>query len=140
MNSNESNGKDYRSTLIEYWMEKSRESMETGRSEYEAGRFTPAVRSTYYACFYALTAVLLKKGKSLKRHTAVRAALHRELIKTGLLDTSSGRFYDKIFDSRHKGDYQPMVEFESEQVKGYIDQAKGFIKEMEELLVKSIDS
>jgi hypothetical protein len=28
MNSNESNGKDYGSTLIEYWMEKSRESME----------------------------------------------------------------------------------------------------------------
>jgi uncharacterized protein (UPF0332 family) len=84
--------------------------------------------------------IIKERKKPQKAYSGACCALHRELIKTGLLDTSSGRFYDKIFDSRHKGDYQPMVEFESEQVKGYIDQAKAFIKEVEELLVKSIGS
>jgi len=50
--------------LITYWIEKARESMEAAQSEYDSGRHTTAVRNLYYACFYALTAVLLKEGHS----------------------------------------------------------------------------
>jgi len=82
----------------------------------------------------------------------VRAALHRELIKTGLLYISLERFYDKIFESRHKGDYHPMVGFESKQVKEYIIHAMdtsperihkiaiyGLVYSMPKLLAKFLD-
>jgi len=134
MNDNKSKSKVHKSTLIKYWMEKSFESMEAARSEYQAKRLTPAVRNTYYACFYSLTAVLLKMEKTLKKHTAVRAALHKDLIKSGLLDSSWGRFYDTVFDSRHEGDYEPLVRFEEEQIKEFLKHAEAFIQQMEELL------
>jgi len=122
--------------LITYWIEKARESMEAAQSEYDSGRHTTAVRNLYYACFYALTAVLLKEGHSFKKHTGVKAALHKDLIRAGIVDSKWGKFYNKIFDSRHEGDYQPLRVFEDEEVKMFLDQGAGFIATMENLLAK----
>jgi len=128
--------KAHKDALIKYWMEKARESMEAARSDYGSGRYAIAVRNLYYACFYALTAVLVKDGHTFKKHTAVKAALHKDLIKARLVDPKWGKFYNKIFDSRHEGDYQPLRVFEEEEVKMFLDQGVGFIKEMENLLAK----
>jgi len=122
--------------LIRYWVEKAHESMEAAQSEYDSGRNTTAVRNLYYACFYVLTAVLLKEGRSFKKHTGVKAALHKDLTKTGIVEPIWGKFYNKIFDSRHEGDYQPLRVFEAEEVRIFLDQGAGFITKMENLLVK----
>lgn len=140
MSESKLNREKYKKALIQYWMEKAEESVESANAEYQAGRLSPAIRSTYYACFYALSAVLWKKGKSFKKHTAVRAALHRDLVKTGIIDVSWGQFYNVIFERRHKGDYDPMVKFEREQVEEYISKAESFVKEMEKVLIKPTNS
>jgi uncharacterized protein (UPF0332 family) len=132
-------GNGHEEALIKYWMEKARESLESAESEYLAGRLSPAVNRVYYACFYAVSAVMQNQGKTFKKHKAVRSALHRDLVKTGLLDVSWGHFYEDVFDSRQRGDYQPIVNFEPEQVKELLDQAKGFVGEMEKLLIQSTD-
>ena len=126
----------HKDVLTRYWMEKAYESMEAAQSEYDSGRNTTAVRNLYYACFYALTAVLLKEGRSFKKHTGVKAALHKDLIKTGIVEPIWGKFYNKIFDSRHEGDYQPLRVFEAEEVRIFLTQGAGFITKMENLLVK----
>lgn len=127
---------DHKSAIIKYWMEKARESMESAKSEFNSGRNTTAVRNLYYACFDALTAVLLKEGQSFKKHTAVKAALHKDLIRTGMVEPGLGKFYNRILDSRHEGDYQPLRTFDAEEVKLYLDQGAGFIAQMESLLVR----
>ncbi len=43
-----------------------------------------------YACFYGLTAVLLDRGQQFRKHTGVKAALHKDLIKTGLIEANWG--------------------------------------------------
>jgi uncharacterized protein (UPF0332 family) len=125
---------DYKNAVIEYWMEKDLESMESAKSEFTSGRNSAAVRNLYYACFYALNAVLLKDGHSFKKHTAIKAALHKNLIRTGMIDPEWGKFYNRIFDSRHEGDYQPLRTFDAGEVKLYLDQGAGFIAQMERLL------
>lgn len=128
--------KAHKDALTKYWMEKARESLEAARSEYDSRRFTTAVRNLYYACFYALTAVLVKEGHTFKKHTGVKAALHKELIKPGVLKPEWGKFYNRLFDSRHEGDYQPLRVFEDEEIRMFLDQGVGFIKEMENLLAQ----
>ena len=81
-----------------------------------------------------MTAVLLKEGQSFKKHTAVKAALHKDLIRAGIVEPVWGKFYNKIFDSRHEGDYQPLRTFDAEEVKVFLDQGAGFIAQMETLL------
>ena len=51
-----------------------------------------------------------------------------------------GRFYNKIFDSRHEGDYQPLRVFEAEEVKLYVEQCAGFVARLETLLGKKASS
>jgi uncharacterized protein (UPF0332 family) len=127
-------GSDYRATLVKYWMEKAWESFEAAKSDYASNRLSTAVRNIYYGCFYALTALFYKQGKSFRKHTAVRAALHRDLIKTGKIDAKWGRFYNRVFDRRQEGDYEPLVTFDPEQVEQFIQEANKFIREMDRRL------
>ena len=76
----------------------------------------------------------MKMGKTFRKHTGVRASIHRSLIKTGLLDVSWGKFYDLVFENRQRGDYGELVEFESEELEEIISQAEGFVKIMGNLL------
>jgi uncharacterized protein (UPF0332 family) len=59
----------------------------------------------YYAAFHGVTAVLAGRGMEFTKHTAVRAALHRDLIQAGLLPADLGRDYDFLLDLRETADY-----------------------------------
>ena len=93
-----------------------------------------AINRGYYGCFYSVSAVLLREGEKFTKHTGVRAAVHRSLIKTGEIDSSWGRFYDLIFNSRQRGDYQELVVFSPEETEELISQAEGFVDVMASLL------
>ncbi|MFQ6034407.1 MAG: HEPN domain-containing protein [Sedimentisphaerales bacterium] len=42
-----------------------------------------AASRAYYAAFHALTALFALRGQTFSKHTAIRTALHRELIRSG---------------------------------------------------------
>ena len=128
------NKTEMRENIIQYWMEKASESIDSAKSEKQSGRFSFAVNRAYYACFYSACAVLFNEGEKFRKHSGVRGALHRTLIKPGKIDTSWGKFYDYIFDSRNRADYQEMVKFEADEVEEIIETTIGFVKKMEELL------
>ena len=125
-----------KSQVIEYWITKAKEALESAISEKTSGRFLFAINRAYYACFYSLSAVLLNEGQKFKKHSGVRSALHQNLIKKGKLDVSWGKFYDLVFESRQRGDYQELVEFRIEEVEEIINRSQGFIKEMGNILQK----
>jgi len=120
--------------VIRYWMDKSSEALESARSEQEAGRRSFAVNRAYYACFYSASAVLLAEGQGFSKHSGVRGALHRSLVKTGKLDAAQGRFYNLVFQSRQRGDYQELVEFTEEETEEINSGAAAFVQVMRNLL------
>ena len=64
-----------------------------------------AASRAYYAAFHGVTAVLAGRGMEFTKHTAVRAALHRDLIQSGAIPADLGRDYDFLLDLRETGDY-----------------------------------
>ncbi len=76
----------------------------------------------------------MKEGKTFRKHSQVRSSFHRDLIKPGRIDVSWGPFYEWIFDHRQQADYQPIAQFESDEVRAILDQAKAFVTEMKKLL------
>lgn len=124
--------------VIKYWLEKADEAIESAHDDFNAKRFSFAVSRAYYACFYALTAVLLKKDEKFSKHSGVRSALHRSLVKTGRISPALGELYDLLFENRHRADYQELVKFEQEQVKKYLTNAIVFIDKMKELLKQEL--
>ena len=95
--------------------------------EMDAGRFSFAINRIYYACFYSVSALLLKSGIQFKKHSGVRAAFHKDYIKTGLVNIELGKFYDLIYYKREQGDYRELVNFEKEEVNEHLVKAREFV-------------
>jgi uncharacterized protein (UPF0332 family) len=113
--------------IIQYWLQKSRESLEAAHDEFKAGRLSFAVNRIYYACFYAVSALLMQKELRFKKHSGVRAAFHQNFVKKGEIDREQGRFYDEIFEARQRGDYIELVNFETGTVKNWLHRAGNFL-------------
>jgi len=64
-----------------------------------------AASRAYYAAFYAVSAYLASEGKVYRKHAAVGAAVHRELVGTGLWPKELGRAFSSLFEWRMLGDY-----------------------------------
>jgi len=120
--------------FVKYWIKKSNESLSAAEDELKAGRLSFTVNRIYYACFYIVSALLLLKGLKFKKHSGVKASLHRNLIKRGLIGEKEGRFYNKLFEARQRGDYIEFVHFEKEQVEEWLQQANEFVKAVRALI------
>ena len=120
--------------FVKYWIKKSNESLSAAEDELKAGRLSFTVNRIYYACFYIVSALLLLKGLKFKKHSGVKASLHRNLIKRGLIGKKEGRFYNKLFEARQRGDYIEFVHFEKEQVEEWLKQASEFMKAVRALI------
>ncbi len=119
---------------VEYWMAKANEALDSANAEFAASRLSFAINRAYYACYYAATAIMLRRGKEFTKHSGVRAAVHQHLIKTGELSEDLGRAYDNLFEERQEGDYIGFTSFESEQVVDAIAKAVRFVDQIEILL------
>jgi len=64
-----------------------------------------AASRAYYAAFHAVTALFALRGQTFSKHSGVRAALHRDLIRTGKWVEDLGRAYDLLMDLRETADY-----------------------------------
>jgi hypothetical protein len=120
--------------IITEWWNRSGESLESARREFEAQAYAFAINRIYYTLFYAVTAALLEKGVTFKKHSGVRSAFHKTFIKTGQLDKKWGKFYDRAFEDRHEGDYMAIVSFDKQYVRKMLDQCQKFHQSIENLI------
>jgi uncharacterized protein (UPF0332 family) len=116
-------------------LERSDEAVASARAELVAGRCSFAVNRGYYACFSALSAVLLAGARKYAKHSGVRAAFHRDLIRSGRLDPAWGRVYDRVVENRQLGDYQELVVFDAEHASELCEEAAAFVAQMRRLLL-----
>ena len=87
-----------------------------------------------YAAFHGVTAVLAGRGMEFTKHTAVRAALHRDLIQSGAISADLGREYDFLLDLRETADYGGVAEASLASVKKAIEKARTILAALEPLL------
>lgn len=116
-----------RADVVRYWWTKAEDSLSSAQRELQAGAFAFAMNRIYYAAFYAVSAALLERQASFKKHSGVRAAFHREFVKTGLLDIQWSKFYDQLFEDRQEGDYIALVDFEREYVLNQLARCRDFL-------------
>jgi uncharacterized protein (UPF0332 family) len=122
-----------RQSVSEYWFRKADAALASARSERTAGRLDFAANRDYYACFYAASALLLRMGHKFVKHSGVRAAVHKHLVKAGLLGEEAGRAYDRVFENRQLADYLELYELTDDQVADLIQRAEMFVVEIRQL-------
>lgn len=120
--------------IVDYWIQKARDSLDAAGDELKAGRFSFSVNRIYYACFYVVSAALLQKRLKFKKHSGVRASFHKHLVKAGLVNSKHGQFYDELFEARQRGDYIELVEFKKKQVENWLQKAREFVAVVNSLI------
>ncbi len=127
-------GEEARRDAVRRLMEKADQALASAQQVLNAGDVGLATNRVYYACFYAASAVLLERRLQFVKHTGVRAALHKNLVKRGELSPEMGRFFDTAFSERQEADYNAMASFDSQIVAQRITQAARFVESMKSLL------
>ena len=128
------NNDQIREELVRNWLAKTGEALSSAATMLETDHLVAAMNRLYYACFYAVTALLLKDGKQFARHSTVRGEFNRSYVKPGLVDQKWGDFYRDLFTDRQKGDYTPLAAFEASDVKARLAKARQFIQRIRDLI------
>ncbi len=110
------------------------ESIEAARVLHERGLFGFSVSRAYYAMFYVAEALLLAKGLSFSKHSAVIAAFGEHFIKARLLDPRFHQHLIEAFDKRQIGDYAFQEEIEPDDAKRQMERAAVFLQAAREWL------
>ena len=121
-------------TLVSYRIEKAKNTMTDAKLLFDAGSYNATINRIYYACFYAVLALLLTKKLSSSKHKGVRLLFNKEFIKTGEIDYKWYHFYAKLFDNRQESDYEDFKEFAHDETQQLYDESARFIKMIEEKL------
>jgi len=122
--------------LINYRMERAHEAIDEAKMLFDAGHINLYVNRLYYACFYAVSALLLTKNLSTSKHGYLRSLMHREFVKTGLIPKELGGHFDLLFDSRLKGDYADFASFKADDVGDWLEGTQAFVRHIEGLISK----
>ena len=127
----ESNGE-----LVSYRLQRARETLADARILADAGRWNPCVNRLYYACFYAVSALLIQEGLSSTKHIGLRSLFNRYFVKTNKVPKDKARIFNDLFERRQEGDYVDFVSFEESQVLPWLPEAETFVQNLADLIEK----
>ncbi|MES2704875.1 MAG: HEPN domain-containing protein [Bacteroidota bacterium] len=120
--------------LVKYRLERSKQTIKEADVLIENKMWNAAVNRLYYACYYAVSSLLLRHGFQAKTHAGTRQLFALHFIDQGKVQVSTGRFYSKLFSKRQTGDYDDLVDYTESDVRVLLEPAKAMVNEIEDLL------
>ena len=115
-------------------VERCRDSLGAAGKLLDLGYYDAAASRAYYAAFHGATAVLASKGLRFRKHRGLIAAVHRDLVRHGVVSEDAGRALSDLFEMRGVGDYGGPERVAAEEAKRALELAESFTKEILSLL------
>lgn len=84
----------------------------------------------YYAAFHGVTAYFLLDGREFGKHSAVEAAVHRELVHSGHVPAEFGAAFTRLSRLRMAGDYGLKDRVRLEDAEESILRARNLLEEL----------
>ncbi|NUM55271.1 MAG: HEPN domain-containing protein [Candidatus Hydrogenedentes bacterium] len=95
--------------IIEYRLERAHATLDEARVLVENKSWAGCLNRTYYACFYAVNALLLAHGLSSAKHSGVRSLFNRDFVNTGIVPRECGALYNHLSANRMDSDYEDLI-------------------------------
>lgn len=124
--------------LVQYRLDRAREALTEAGLLLDSGHANTGVNRLYYACFYAVSALLLTKGLTATSHSGLRTLFHQHVIRPGLLPLGQGPLYDRLFDQRQRSDYTDLVYFSVDEVRAWSMEAQAFVDAVAVLIQQAL--
>jgi len=126
-----------RKSVVEFRLEKSKNTFAEVAVLIDNGFWQTAANRLYYACYYAVGALLVQNGIEAHTHNGTINQLGLHFVRTGLLSVEKGKFYKQLFELRQTGDYSDWIKIEEADIQPLIEKSKEFINSIEELITKN---
>jgi uncharacterized protein (UPF0332 family) len=120
--------------LISYRIKRAFETMKEAETMIENEFWNASVNRIYYACFYAVSALLLKKGIDSSTHKGIRQMFGLHCVQTGLVSKDLARFFSDLYDRRQTGDYDDFVIFDKETTHSLLKFGNEFLIEIKKII------
>lgn len=124
--------------LIRYRIQRAFETLEEARLMAASAHWNGCVNRLYYACFYAVNALLLTKGMSSPKHTGVRSLFSLHFVRGGEFPKALAALYNSLFDTRQESDYEDFFTADPDETGDWLTQAEQFIAHAQVLVEKAL--
>lgn len=119
---------------LNYRLRRAKETIQEVETHIANGFWNTSINRMYYACFYAVGALLIQHGIKASTHSGIRQKFGQLFVKTGKIDRSLAKHYTDLFEMRNKGDYNDFYDYDEETVTSLFPLTKQFIKAIDDLL------
>ena len=116
------------------FIEKAKRSVAAAEMLMHASDTDFAISRAYYAMFYTAEALLLEKGLTFSKHSAMVAAFGQHFAATGELPTEYHRYLMDAQEDRNASDYLTEDRVPAERAQEHITRARMFIASAERML------
>lgn len=116
--------------IARYRVERAWEALREARLLADGELWSACVNRLYYACFYAVSALLMGRNLSSTKHTGLRSLFNLHFVKTGEVSRELGAIYNDLFENRKKADYMDFVRFQEDEVRPWIAEAELFVEKI----------
>lgn len=123
-----------REALINYRLQRAKGTLREADILLEQHCYNAVVNRLYYACYYAVLALLLRYNVEAHTHQGVKQMFGLHFIATGKMENKYSRFYSQLFNDRISGDYDDFLSFDEIQIAKMRFLAEDFINCVARLL------
>lgn len=127
--------KETRDAIVAYRLENAHKTLNEIHIHIEHELWNTAINRLYYACYYAVTALLINSGIEAQTHAGVRRMLALHFTKTEKLPIKLNKFYSDLFENRQTSDYADFTYFDRETVEELYERAIVFVDTIKKLIV-----
>ena len=117
----------HKADYINYRITKAIEALDAAKVLAENKSWNACINRLYYACYYSVSALLLSNNISTQTHAGLKTQFNFHFIKSGPIDSKYGKLFAELMDSRQKGDYGDMFDFDEEKVNPLIKPVEEFV-------------
>jgi len=123
-----------RHELVQYRLAKAKQTLTESELLIHNEMWNSAINRLYYACFYAVTAILATVDVHTKTHAGAKQQFALHFVKNGTISDELNRFYIKVFSMRQSGDYEDYCDYAKEDVLELLEPAQTFISSISALI------
>jgi len=102
-------------------------AMQTAERDFSLDTDASASRS-YYAAFYAVSALFLLENKKFSKHSAIEVAVHRDLVKTGRWPEKGGSDFSFLRRTRVRSDYEAIEDISEDNAREALAAARRILE------------
>ena len=123
-----------RDLIVAFRLENAQKTLDEVKILIENKLWNTAINRLYYACYYAVTALLILHEIQTHTHAGVRQMLALHFVKSGKLSKNYFNTFASLYEKRQTGDYEDFMFMTKEIVDEYYPLSIEFIGEINKLV------